>query len=298
MLCCHRHAPVMHCALPGIRAPSPNLTHCDPQQTLSPGRPWLHWLSCWGVSWGSPAVPSSPVENEVFGWRRKASKDENRCGKGKTAQICPYPARPVHACPGPYPSGGGSASPAQPSLPGGRVLPATPRCVPLLQGNGQRCLHQLLPAALHPMAWPCCLHLTAPHHQGPLREQGEGPPLPLLLNRGFPPLPALTAHQVGTAVSLIKLMPIFCTVPGGVLARGDPSPPGAVTAWLCSGTTLTALPRKASKGGVGEPGHWWAGTAQAQAPPGLARGGLCQPQHPKTAESWHSCIAPSVTQTT
>lgn len=115
----------------------------------------------------TPAVPTSHAKNEVFSWRHEASKDENHCGKGKTAQICPYPpARPVPACPGPYPSRDGSASPAQPSL------LATPRCMALLQGNGQCCLCHLLPAALtgpwHPMAWPCCLHLTAPHHQRPL----------------------------------------------------------------------------------------------------------------------------------
>lgn len=164
MLCCHRHAPVPRRALPGFRAPSPNPTHCDHQRTLSPARHRPRWPSCRG---GAFAVPTSHAKNEVFSWRREASKDENHCGKGKTAQICPYPpARPVPACPGPYPSRDGSASPAQPSL------PATPRCMALLQGNGQCFLCHLLPAALtgpwYPMAWPCCVHLTAPHHQRPL----------------------------------------------------------------------------------------------------------------------------------
>ena len=249
-------------------------------------------------------MPSSHVKNEVFSWRREASKYENCCGKGKTAEICPYPpARPVHACPGPYPGGGGSASPAQPSLPGGRVLRATLCCIPLLQGNGQRCPHQLLPAALHKALAPHGVAmLPAPHCSpspgSPARARRGVPPTPSPESGAFSSLFSGWAHQPGTAVSLIKLLPIFCTAPGDVLAGGDVSPPGMVTAWLCSGMTLPMLPRKASEGGAGEPGRWWAGTAWVLLPPGLAQGGLCQPQHPKTAESCHCCIAPSVTQTT
>lgn len=65
-----------------------------------------------------------------------------------------------------------------------------------------------------------------------------------------------------------------------------------VTTWRWSGTTLPVLPGAAGGGEQGSPG-----TQQLLPHPGLSQAGLCQPQHPETAESWHGRIAPSVTQT-
>lgn len=151
---------------------------------------------------GAAAVPSSQVKNEVFRWRHEASKDENGCGKGRTAQICPYPpTRPVHACPDPYPSGG--EAPALPSPP----CQAGGCCRPPLTASpdaGQwATLPEPAPAALH--------KALAPHGRAmlPVPHRSPSPECSARARRGVLPTPSPSSpysswtHQPGTAISLI-----------------------------------------------------------------------------------------------
>lgn len=130
MLCCHRHAPVMRWALPGVRAPSPNLTHCEPQQTLSPARPWLHWLSCWG-SPGDALLCPAPT------WKMKFSAGGARPQRMKTAVERAKLLRSVHTLPP------GLSMHAEAHIPAGVEVPALPsppcqvseRCQPPLAAS-------------------------------------------------------------------------------------------------------------------------------------------------------------------
>lgn len=65
---------------------------------------------------------------------------------------------------------------------GGRALPATPRCIPLLQGKGSAaCAGScLLPCTRpwHPMVWPVACTSLLPITRAPCESKKNGPPSP------------------------------------------------------------------------------------------------------------------------